>query len=72
MQRGTTSVTSALVLVVLTATRPAAAEEVSQEALAEAGARFDRGVQLYRERSFEAALAEFLRAYEVAPNFAVL
>ena len=72
LQRGTTSVTSALVLVVLTATRPAAAEEASQDALAEAGARFDRGVQLYRERSFEAALAEFLRAHEVAPNFAVL
>lgn len=38
----------------------------------QASQRFQRGVNLYRERSFEAALAEFNRAYELAPNFRVL
>lgn len=38
----------------------------------EARARFQRGVELYRERSFDAALAEFARAYELAPNHRVL
>jgi len=49
--------------------RPATAEEA---ALREAGERFDQGVQLFDDGSFEAALAEFLRAYEIAPNYAVL
>lgn len=38
----------------------------------EARERFQRGVTLYREGSFDAALAEFQRAYELAPNFRVL
>ncbi len=42
----------------------AAAEEASQ--------RFQRAVKLYRERSFDAALAEFNRAYELAPDYRVL
>jgi len=38
----------------------------------QASQRFQRGVSLYRERSFDAALAEFNRAYELAPNYRVL
>lgn len=38
----------------------------------EARERFGRGVELYREGRYEAALAEFVRAYEIAPHFSVL
>jgi hypothetical protein len=38
----------------------------------EASQRFQRGVKLFRERSFDAALADFNRAYELAPNYRVL
>lgn len=41
-------------------------------ATAEARERFQRGVTLYREGSFDAALAEFKRAYEIAPNYRIL
>ncbi len=43
-----------------------------QEALTEARTRFTRGLELYEAGDYEAALAEFTRAYEVAPHFAVL
>jgi hypothetical protein len=38
----------------------------------EASQRFQRGVKLYRDRSFDAALVEFNRAYEIAPDYRVL
>ncbi len=38
----------------------------------EARQRFQRGVELYRESSFDAALAEFNKAYQLAPNYRVL
>lgn len=38
----------------------------------EASQRFQKGVRLFRERSFDAALAEFTRAYEIAPDYRVL
>jgi len=38
----------------------------------EAGDHFRRGVGLYKERDFVAALVEFRRAYELAPNYRVL
>jgi hypothetical protein len=38
----------------------------------EARTRFQRGVELYREGSFDAALAEFNKAYDLAPNYRVL
>jgi hypothetical protein len=39
----------------------------------EAGrAHFVRGVQLYRSAAYDAALAEFSRAYESAPNYRIL
>jgi hypothetical protein len=34
--------------------------------------RFARGVELYKEGSYDAALAEFNKAYEIAPNYRVL
>jgi hypothetical protein len=37
-----------------------------------ARASFLRGVQLFREESFEAALAEFRKAYQVSPSYRVL
>src|ERR1044071_10306536 len=41
-------------------------------AASEAGKHFQRGVTLYNEADFRAALVEFRRAYETAPNAAVL
>ena len=38
----------------------------------EAGKHFQRGVTLYNEADYRAALVEFRRAYEIAPNAAVL
>jgi hypothetical protein len=38
----------------------------------EAGKHFQRGVALYNEADYRAALVEFRRAYEIAPNAAVL
>lgn len=38
----------------------------------EARTRFQRGVDLYRDGSFDAALAEFTKAYELSPNYRVL
>lgn len=37
-----------------------------------AAARFQQGVELYREGSFEGALAEFRRAYQLNPSYRVL
>src|SRR5688572_28689276 len=44
---------------------PASAQE-------EAGSRFRRGVDLFKEADFRAALIEFKRAHELAPNYKVL
>lgn len=45
---------------------------VDDEARKEASERFRRGVKLYNDRDFVAALVEFKRAYEIAPNYRVL
>jgi tetratricopeptide (TPR) repeat protein len=57
----------ALALFVLAAPARAAAPSVE-----EARIRFQRGVQLFHEGSFEAALAEFRKAYQVAPSYRLL
>jgi len=44
----------------------------SPSAAAEAGKHFQRGVTMYNEADYRAALVEFRRAYETAPNAAVL
>ncbi len=51
---------------------PAPARAQDDAARAEASERFNRGIDLFDEEQFEAALAEFTRAYELAPNFVVL
>ncbi|HET9958283.1 MAG TPA: PEGA domain-containing protein [Polyangiaceae bacterium] len=53
------------------ATQPST-PEVSNAQVEEARAHFQRGVELYQERNFEAALAEFSRAHELAANYRVL
>jgi hypothetical protein len=53
----------------------AAAPEAPKEdpaAVDEARQRFQKGVQLFKEFSFEAALAEFRKAYQLAPSYRVL
>ncbi|HMJ10417.1 MAG TPA: PEGA domain-containing protein [Polyangiaceae bacterium] len=45
---------------------------IAQADVEEARRRFQRGVELYREGSFDSALAEFNKAYQLAPNYRVL
>jgi hypothetical protein len=44
----------------------------SEVTVAEASQHFTKGVQLFKEWSFDAALAEFRRAYQLAPSYRVL
>lgn len=62
------------VLAVGTPTARAQGPEASASSSAskEAGKHFRRGVALYNETDYRGALAEFRRAYEIAPNAAVL
>jgi hypothetical protein len=60
----------ALLLVLMAA--PARAAEPPNRALDEARTRFQAGVQLFHEGSFDAALAEFRKAYSLAPSYRVL
>ncbi|HEU4731668.1 MAG TPA: tetratricopeptide repeat protein, partial [Kofleriaceae bacterium] len=50
----------------------ARADAPSPAAISDAGKHFQRGVTLYNEADYRAALVEFRRAYEIAPNPAVL
>lgn len=43
-----------------------------EAAVGEASQHFTKGVQLFKEWSFDAALAEFRRAYQLAPSYRVL
>lgn len=49
-----------------------AAEPANRGSTAEASTHFNRGVELYREGNLDAALAEFARANELAPNYRLL
>jgi hypothetical protein len=51
---------------------PPAASAAADDPVAQASAHYVRGVKLYEEDDFRAALIEFNRAYELAPNWAVL
>jgi tetratricopeptide (TPR) repeat protein len=58
---------------ILSARPLAAAPSLPDPAVVEeARVRFQRGVQLFHEGSFEAALAEFRRAYQIAPSYRIL
>ncbi len=48
------------------------AQTLSEATRAEARERFDRGLELFNERRYDAALAEFERAYQIAPAPPVL
>jgi len=48
------------------------AADAPSSPMKEAGKHFQRGVSLYTEADYRAALVEFKRAYEIAPNAAVL
>jgi tetratricopeptide (TPR) repeat protein len=50
----------------------AAGPAADAKATQDARTRFHRGVQLYNEGSFEAALAEFNKAYQISPNYRLL
>jgi hypothetical protein len=50
----------------------AAPARAADPTVEEARIRFQRGVQLFHEGSFEAALAEFRKAYQVAPSYRLL
>jgi hypothetical protein len=50
----------------------AAAPAPTRAELAEAHKRFQRATELYEENNFAGALAEFRRAYAIAPNYKVL
>lgn len=57
-------------LVVLCVAAPAAAQDATappQDARTRAAAHFDRGIQFFNEQRYDAALAEFARAHELAP-----
>ncbi|HET9932399.1 MAG TPA: PEGA domain-containing protein [Polyangiaceae bacterium] len=53
---------------------PALAEsgQSSSSQVDQARGHFERGAALFKEGSFDAALAEFKRAYEIVPNYKVL
>lgn len=48
------------------------AKEPTKEAKDEASSRFRKGFELFKEGDYQAALIEFRRAYELAPNYNVL
>jgi tetratricopeptide (TPR) repeat protein len=48
------------------------APAVSDPSVDEARARFQKGVQLFHEGGFGAALAEFQKAYQIAPSYRLL
>jgi hypothetical protein len=60
----------AIQLLIMCAAANAAA--AGPEAASEASTHFNRAVQLYREGNLDAALAEFTRANELAPNYRLL
>lgn len=62
----------ALALCLVTLACSAAAAQESPAAAREAGRHFQRGVALYGEADYRAALVEFRRAYAIAPHAAVL
>ena len=49
-----------------------ASPALAQNNMEEGRKHFQAGVQFYKENDFRAALIEFKRAYELAPNFKVL
>jgi len=61
-----------MILAIPLALHPAAHAQPAAAAVTDAAKHFQRGVTLYNEADYRAALVEFRRAYEIAPNAAVL
>jgi tetratricopeptide (TPR) repeat protein len=61
-----------LALTLATLASPGAKAQDAEAATRDAGKHFQRGVSLYSEADYRAALIEFKRAYALAPNAAVL
>ena len=60
----------ALCAAALTPARQAQGDQTQERALARG--HFNRGVELAKAGSYEPALAEFERAYQISPHFSVL
>jgi tetratricopeptide (TPR) repeat protein len=61
-----------LALSLLGASAPSFAQQPAGAQQDEGRLRFKRGVELFKEGDFRAALVEFKRAYEVAPSYRIL
>lgn len=76
--RSLSSITLAVTFAVIPVNLPgghasvAYADSQPGSSVKEAGKHFQRGVALYNEADYRAALVEFRRAYDIAPNAAVL
>jgi hypothetical protein len=72
-RRGTRSLAAAIIVVMISAEAAAQpAARTGTPASSEARAHFERGVTLYDETDYQAALVEFKRAYAIAPTWQVL
>lgn len=54
------------------ALEPSTSGSASADSVDQARERFRRGAELFKEGSFDAALVEFTRAYQLSPNYRVL
>lgn len=70
-RRGRTTA-AALICLTLMGMAGSAAAQDGAAGMRDAGKHFERGVALYGETDYRAALVEFKRAYALAPNVAVL
>lgn len=71
MKRNVTTLAACLLLLLVSSAKAAGLTDASNPT-ERARASFHRGVQLYGEGSFEAALAEFRKAYQWSPNYRLL
>lgn len=62
----------AAAIAVTTPVLPALAQGAPPSKQDEASARFKKGIDLFKDGDYQAALIEFRRAYELAPNYNVL
>jgi tetratricopeptide (TPR) repeat protein len=68
----TASITGVLLLFLCAPVAFAAGPDADLSGTQRARASFHQGVQLYNEGSFEAALAEFRKAYQLSPNYRLI
>lgn len=71
MRRATFGAVLAIASVVVVAPRPAQAQAQAPRGVDEGRTRFNRGIELYKEGNFHAALAEFRAAYAAAPSYRI-